>query len=333
MSGHNTHHEAIIIGGGQAGLAVSYYLRRAGVEFLLLDNQLAPGGAWRQYWPTLQLFSTPSFSSLPGMPMPSHPAAEYPPASHVVDYLSRYEQRYDFNIERPVNVNRVSWEAGIYTVHAGERTWTTPNLISATGIWSAPHTPSYPGSLTGTFWHAANYPGPETFRGTRVAVVGGANSGAQIAAELSEVAEVTWYTRGQPQWMPDEVDGRELFRRYSARALAAQRGETAPLEEANPGRIVMVPAVRQARDSGRLKATPMFESVDEVETDHLIWCTGFDPALGHLREVLEGRVPKHPGMHLLGYGDWNGVGSGTILGVGPFARAIAQAVKAQRSSE
>lgn len=333
MSGPSTHHEAIIIGGGQAGLATAYYLRRAGVEFLLLDNQLSPGGSWQQYWPTLKLFSTAGFSNLPGMQMPPYGQDEFPPASHVVDYFRKYEQRYHFNIERLVSVESVTWENGIYTVRAGEKSWTTPNVISATGTWSAPHTPSYPGSLTGTFWHAANYPGPEPFRGTKVAVVGGANSGAQIAAELSQVAEVTWYTRGEPHWMPDDVDGRVLFRRNSARALAIQRGEPDPGSDSQLGNIVMVPEVLEARDAGRLKATPMFESVDDVDADHLIWCTGFNPSLGHLAEVLDDRTPKYPGLYLIGYGDWTGPGSATILGVSPSAKAAALDIAARVAGE
>lgn len=320
-----TDHEAIIIGGGQAGLATAYYLRRKGVDFLILDNQMKPGGAWQQYWPTLTLFSTASFSNLPGMPMPTYGDDDYPPASHVVDYFTRYEQRYQFPVERPVTVDSVSWRDGVYTVTAGERSWTTPHVVSATGIWSAPHTPSYPGDLMGTFWHAANYPGPETFRGTKVAVVGAGNSGAQIAAELSEVADVTWYTSEEPRWMPDDIGGRDLFRRARDRALTVQRGEPDP-GTADLGHIVMVPQVRRARDEGRLRPTPMFTSVDEVDADHLIWCTGFDPALGHLNEVLDGHEPKHPGLHLVGYGDWTGPGSATILGVGSYAKTTANRI-------
>lgn len=322
----NYDHEAIVIGGGQAGLATAYYLRRQQVDFLILDNQLAPGGAWQQFWPTLTMFSTAGFSNLPGMQMPTYGDDEYPPASHVVDYFTRYEHRYDLPVERPVQVDSVTWADGIYTVTAGERSWTTPNVVSATGIWSTPHTPSYPGSLVGTFWHSANYPGPETFRGTRVAVVGGANSGAQIAAELTRVADITWYTLEPPRWMPDDLDGRALFRRSSQRALAIQRGEPDPGADEQLGDIVMVPEVRAARDEGRLQATPMFDSVDEVEADHLIWCTGYHPTLGHLGEVLDGREPRHPGLHLVGYGDWTGPGSATILGVGPYAKATARQI-------
>ncbi len=152
-------------------------------------------------------------------------------------------------------------------------------------------------------------------------MVGGANSGAQIAAELTQVADVTWYTRGQPRWMPDDVDGRVLFRRNRQRALAILRGEPDPGADSRLGDIVMVPEVRAARDSGRLRATPMFTSLDEVDADHLIWCTGFRPALGPVRGLLD-----HPDVHLVGYGDWTGPGSATITGVGPYAKEAARRI-------
>ncbi len=156
-----------------------------------------------------------------------------------------------------------------------------------------------------------------------VAVVGAANSGAQIAAELTEVAEVTWYTRHKPPWMPDDVDGRVLFHRNRQRALALVRGEPDPGTDTTLGDIVVLPGVRAARDSGRLVATPMFRSLDEVDADHLIWCTGFRPALGPVRGLMGEDVP---GLFFVGYGDWVGPGAATIMGVGPFAKRAAEGV-------
>ncbi|GAB2474753.1 ArsO family NAD(P)H-dependent flavin-containing monooxygenase [Luteococcus sediminum] len=317
-------HEAIVIGGGQAGLATAYYLLRAGVDVLVLDDQDGPGGAWRHVWPSLTLFSTTDFSNLPGWLMP--PFDGFPPASHVVDYLARYEDRYTVPVERPVRVDRVEHVDDGYLVHAGDRHWSTRTVVAATGTWSAPFVPTLPGHFAGRQWHSANYPGVEPFRGSRVAVVGGANSGAQIAAELTAVADVTWYTRHPPRWMPDEVDGRVLFARNRQRFLAIMRGEDDPGADSSLGDIVVLPEVRRARDSGALRATPMVGSLDEVDADHLIWCTGYRPALRPIRHLLEDGRPRFPGLFLVGYGDWSGPGSATITGVGPHARQAAREV-------
>lgn len=313
-------HEAIIVGAGQAGLATAYYLRRQGIAPLLLDAHPTPGAAWHHVWPSMTLFSTAEFSNLPGMPMPAYDG--FPPASHVIDYLAAYEKRYDLQVERPVTVEKVTHDGAAFTLHAGERQWRARQVVAATGTWSAPFVPAYPGTFEGEQWHSANYPGPERFVDKQVAVVGAANSAAQIAAELSEVADVTWYTRAEPRWMPDNVDGRVLFRRNRLRALAILRGEDDPGADSDLGDIVVLPAVKAARDSGRLVATPQFTSLDEVTADHLIWCTGFRPALRPFRGVMDRGLP----LHLVGYGDWTGPGSATITGVGPYAKRTAEAV-------
>ncbi|QFQ02252.1 putative oxidoreductase CzcO [Corynebacterium urogenitale] len=326
-----TDYEAIVIGGGQSGLATAFYLMRADVKTLVLDDQDQPGGAWLHTWPSLTLFSTASSSNLPGMMMPPYPG--FPPASHVIDYLTAYERRYKFDVLRPVHVDDVlpiggqsNGAADGFTVRAGERQWTARSVIGATGTWSAPFVPTYPGRFSGQQWHSSQYPGPEPFAGATVAVVGGANSGAQIAADLLPRSDVNWYTTQPPRWMPDDVDGSVLFRRSRQRLLAMQKGQTDPGPSNELGDIVMVDAVKEARDQGELVAQPMFTSLDEVDAEHLIWCTGFRPALHGLRNVVKGREARYDGVFLVGYGDWCGPGSATIAGVSPFAKATARAV-------
>lgn len=322
------HYEAIIIGGGQSALATAYYLDRNSVDFLILDNGTEPGGAWQHFWPTMKLFSGSTFSSLPGMQMP-HIDGELGP-HHVVEYLINYEARYDFPIQRPVTVNTVEPADHGFVVHTDAGEYSAEQVIMATGIWSHPIVPSYPGSIIGQYWHAANYPGPDTFTGTKVAVLGAGNSGAQIAAELSDVADVTWYTRDTPKFMPDDVDGTELFRRQRARALALLRGDDdLPDDPSHLGDIVMTPLVARARDAGRLEATPMVKSLDELDVNHFIWATGFEPQLGPIKNLIDASgQPTVPGLHLVGYGGPEEPGSATLVGVGPWAKKTATEVAA-----
>lgn len=324
--------DALIIGGGQAGLATGYYLRKHKLDFVILDEQPGPGGAWRTMWPSLTLFSPANASNLPGWPMPHFEG--FPPAKHVVDYLTRYEQRYDLPVRRPVTVASVDYDAedDAFTVRTADgATFRARSVVAATGTWTAPFVPALPGRFAGTQWHSVTYPGPDAFAGQTVAVVGGANSGAQIAAELAlddAVGDVTWYTRGAPRWMPDDVDGRVLFQRNRERMLAVARGEPDPGADTNLGDIVMVPPVLRARDAGLLQATEMFSSLDDVSAEHLIWCTGFRPALRPIRHLLDGEdVKDHVhGLILVGYGTWTGPGSATITGVAPYAKQAARDV-------
>ena len=100
-------HAVAIIGGGQAGLAVAYYLRRAGLDVHIFDAGDGPGGAWVHGWDSLRLFSPAAYSSLPGWPMPPAARDGFPTRDEVIDYLTRYEARYGFPVERPKAVDAV----------------------------------------------------------------------------------------------------------------------------------------------------------------------------------------------------------------------------------
>ncbi|WP_376711417.1 NAD(P)-binding domain-containing protein, partial [Pseudochrobactrum lubricantis] len=177
-------HEVIVIGGGQAGLAASYYLRRAGVDFVIFDEGKEPGGAWVHGWDTLRLFSPASFSSLPGWLMPpSREPDGYPSRNEVINYLTLYEQRYNLPIERPRRVEAVIREGDGFRVDLSDgSSRTCLSVISATGTWSKPFIPVYPGNelFSGRQVHSASYKTADDFIDQRVLVVGGGNSGAQI---------------------------------------------------------------------------------------------------------------------------------------------------------
>jgi cation diffusion facilitator CzcD-associated flavoprotein CzcO len=358
-AGRSVHEvDVVVVGGGQAGLATGFYLRRAGLvpgeDFVILDAAPAPGGAWPRMWEGLRLFSPSSFSSLPGWMMPSWNDAElgYPPRDHVVEYLTAYEARYDLAVLRPHRVETVSRAdddpRGRLLVTAGDLTVASRAVVSATGIWDRPFWPAYPGmaEFTGRQLHAADYRTPEQFAGQRVVVVGGGNSAAQILAEVSSVADTTWVTPRPPRFLPDDVDGRALFATARARIKALEEGRD-HAGVAGLGDIVMVAAVKDARNRGALKAQPMFARLTETGvawtdrteqgTDAVIWCTGFRPALRHLRHLglrtQNGRVAvggssgtqalAEPRLYLVGYGDWTGPASATLAGVGPSAKAAA----------
>ena len=340
--------DVAVIGGGQAGLAVGYYLRRAGLSFVILDDQDAPGGAWRHVWPSLRLFSPAEYSSLPGRLMPRTSGGN-PDADHVIRYLADYEERYSLPVVRPVRVAQVIPTSEGFQLLTDAGQWRARAVVNTTGTWSQPFWPTVPGqrSFRGSQMHSADYRGPGKFKGQSVLVVGGANSAAQIAADLADAATVTWCLRGAPRYLPDDVDGRELFRVASQRVRALAAGEPDSGGVANLGDIVAVPPVKKARDAGLLIPHPMFERFtrDGViwndgstrRVDAVIWATGFRPALRHLRAHdlresdgtirLDGTAsPRIPGLYFAGYGDWTGPGSATLVGVGSTAKATVGAI-------
>ena len=335
--------DVVIVGGGQAALAVAYYLRRTNLSYVVLDSGYAPGGAWRHTWESLRLFSPAQWSSLPGRLMPGG-SSYYPTRNEALAYLTEYEHRYDVPVHRPVHVSGVSSAGERLRVHTdSDGDWLARAVVSATGTWSMPNVPNLPGQnrFTGRILHSAQYESATPFEGRRVVVVGGGNSGAQIVADLFDRCAVTWATLAPPTFLPDDVDGRYLFGEASARYRALTEGG-APLPPRSLGDIVVVESVRRAREHGALVAVPMFTV---FETDGVVWpggrrthedvvifATGFRPALLHLQSlgVLEPnarvavrgtRSTREPRLWLVGYGDWTGYASATLIGVGRTARA------------
>ncbi|MFE9385060.1 ArsO family NAD(P)H-dependent flavin-containing monooxygenase [Streptomyces sp. NPDC007025] len=343
--------DVVVVGGGQAGLAAGYHLRRQNLDFTVLDAGPAPGGAWQHMWDSLHLFSPAEHSSLPGRLMPAQAGEIYPDAGHVVDYLADYEKRYDLPVQHGTRVNAVRREGESLLVEADTGLWRARAVISATGTWSRPFLPAVPGrsAFTGRQLHTVNYRSPADFTGQRVVVVGGGNSGAQTAADLAldGQVEVTWVTQRPPQFLADDFDGRTLFDVATARRRALEEGRRDTGGVASLGDIVAVPPVRAARDAGLLVAKPMFARLaadgarwadgSHSGADAVIWCTGFRPALAHLAPLnlrsARGHIPTdgtralgEPRLHLLGYGDWTGPASATLIGVGRPARDAAQAI-------
>lgn len=343
--------KVIVVGGGQSALAVGYFLARlrrdaaqgrrtSAPAFEILERRPEGGGSWNDMWPSLRLFSPSDSSSLPGMRMPPS-REETASAPEVVDYLRSYAERYELPVSRGEEVSRVSRTGdGAFEIDATGGTRRADAVVMATGTWGRPFIPAVAGAdeFGGRQLHAREYDGPDEFRGLRVCVVGGGNSGAQIAADLDPSADVTWVTSRIPRFLPDDVGGRELFA-AATQQLQGRGGGIAEL-----GDIVALPPVRAARDRGlrarwdlaRLTGSgARWGDGSETPFDAIVWCTGFRPDLAPLVSLDLKRsdgVPRTrtdlptasvsvPGLYFVGYGDWCGPASATLIGVGRMARA------------
>ncbi|WP_230960825.1 MULTISPECIES: NAD(P)-binding domain-containing protein [Erythrobacter] len=274
----------------------------------------------------------------------------YPTRDDVLDYLTRYEERYQLPILRPVCVQGVERGDPHLLVRTDAGDFAARNVVSATGTWSKPYIPEVAGRdlFKGRQVHSAHYERPEDFAGQTVLVVGGGNSGAQIMAEVAPIARALWVTLQEPLFLPDDVDGLVLFERAVAR-MKAGPGDT-PV--GGIGDIVMVPPVKAARDRGDLSSVRQFERLttegviwpdgSAKAVDAIIWCTGFRPALDHLRGLgvieedgrvlVEGqRASKEQRLWLAGYGDWTGPGSATLMGAARTARDLANALSGSKA--
>ncbi|HLS30369.1 MAG TPA: ArsO family NAD(P)H-dependent flavin-containing monooxygenase [Flavobacteriaceae bacterium] len=343
-------YDVIIIGGGQAGLSIAYFLRRSSLSYLILDNQEKCGGSWNQTWDSLQLFTPPEYSSLSGWPMPKS-EEEYPMKDEFLSYLSAYEKRYDFPIRRKSKVLQVEKEADWFKIKTNRDILFAKTVVSATGTAANPFVPHYPkrAVFSGIQIHSVDYRNADEFKNKNVLIVGGGNSGAQILAEVSKVANTKWVTLEDPNFLPDYIDGRYLFNQATQKYLGKTNKNTDDNLRASLSSIVMVDSVKKARERNVLNAVMPFKEFYENGAvwkngtkeafDVVIWCTGFRANLKHLAPlgVIEnGRIKtehtrsvKEPNLWLVGYGNWTGFASATIYGVGKTARQTVKEIRAE----
>lgn len=332
--------DVIVIGGGQSGLAIGYYLRRTGFSYIILDNQEQSGGAWLHTWKSLRLFSPAQWSSLPGMIMGGG-SNYYPTKFETIAYLKAYEAKYQLPVRRSVEVLQVLKVGEEFQLQTTDGLYSCKALINATGAFSNPYIPETTGreKFKGTVIHSCAYQSPETFDGKRVAVVGEGNSGAQILAEVSKIGQTIWVTQKEPRFLPDHIDGRYLFDAATQLYEAQKAGKQ--FKPPSLGDIVMVDTVKDARSRNVLASFGPFDHftedsivlVDghEEKIDAVIFCTGFKPALKHLTGIgvkMENGKPvtertrctSIAGLWFVGYGNWTGFASATLIGVGRSAK-------------
>lgn len=335
--------DVVVIGAGQAGLSSAYFLRRAGFEpgagHVVLDGDRAPGGAWQHRWPTLRMETVNGIFDLPGMAF-DPPSPQERASVAVPRYFAAFEERFQLAVHRPATVRAVRYGPGDrLLVETGDQTWAARAVINATGTWTKPFWPYYPGRETflGRQLHAAAYPGPEEFSGKRVIVVGGGITAIQLLSELAGAGALTTWGARRPPVFRDQPFTREYGREVVAMVDARVRAGLVPNSVVSATGLPVTEQIREARRSGVLDRLPMFDRITprgvawdapeapeapealdagaprSVEADVILWCTGWRAALDHLAPLrlrapgggitMDGtRVVLEPRLHLVGYG-------------------------------
>jgi cation diffusion facilitator CzcD-associated flavoprotein CzcO len=335
--------DVLIIGAGQAGLSAAYHLRRAHIDFVLLDADAAPGGAWQHRWSGLRMETVHGVHDLPGMPKP-HLNPDEPANTAIPAYFADYEKTFNLPVVRPVKVRQVTDDNGRLRVETDSGVWVARALINATGTWRHPFIPYYPGAETfsGRQLHTAHYPGPEPFRNQHVIVVGGGTSAMHHLAEISDIATTTWVTRRPPVFRTEEFSP-EVGRAVVAMVEERVRAGLPPQSVVGVTGLPENDVVRKARANGALDRLPLFDRLTPdgalwddgrfVRADSIVWATGFRAALDHLAPLhlrapgggitMDGtQVVADPRVQLVGYGP-----SASTIGANRAGREAARNVR------
>lgn len=332
--------QTLVIGGGQAGLAMGWHLAQHAIDFLILEASDRTGGAWRSYYDSLELFSPAGYSALPGLPFPG-PQERYPHRDEVVAYLDGYAQQFRLPVrtgEQVVNVSRIG--GGFEATTASGQRYRASTLVAASGAFGKPHIPSIEGQghFRGQVLHSAEYRNPDTFRGRRIVVIGGANSAVQIATELAGVARVTLATLRPVRFFPQRFLGLDFHFWMKWTGLERTRWLN---DQGTP--VLDSGKYGQAIKTGRVPRRSMFTHMTErgvvwpdgteEQVDVLLFATGFRPNAAYLRELgaigadhrlaqRNGIAQSIPGLYFVGFPRQRNFASATLRGVGADAAHV-----------
>lgn len=355
------HIHTVVIGGGQAGLAVGYYLARRDIPFVILEANERVGDSWRNRWDSLRLFTPARYDALPGIPFPA-PRTHFPTKDEMADYLEAYAARFELPVLTGVRVDRVYKSNGRYVVDAGALRFEAENVVVAMATFQKPAIPSFASALAPHIRqiHSSEYRNPSQLQPGGLLVVGAANSGAEIALDVarSGAAREVWLAGRHPGHVPARIDSfvsqhivvpilyRFVFHRLltidtpigrRARAKMIHRG--APLVRAKPRDLDAAGIQRVPRMVGVESGRPMLEDRGLLGVTNVIWSTGFTPGFSWIDlpvfdetgEVAHraGFTETEPGLSFVGQHFLYAMSSTMIHGVGRDAKRIVDAIAAR----
>jgi len=342
----------VVIGGGQAGLVMGYYLRRRGEEFVILEAGGRVGDSWRQRWDSLRLFSTPRYASLPGWRIPTDTC---PTRDQMAQYLENYPARFDLPVRTGARVQRVSRQGNLFHIQSEAGTYLADRVVVATGVHRNPQLPAFAPELDRKIrqLHSLDYRNSDQLAPGNVLVVGAANSGTDIALEAART-HPTWLAGRHPGEVPVDIDsarakpvvpivmfvfkhvltmrtpmGRAARPDALAHGVGLVRNKLRHLDAAGITRVARIDGVQNGK--------PVTADGAILDVSTVVWCTGSTadyswldlPVLGEDGRPMHDRgvSDTEPGLYFLGLQFQFALASSTIQGLDRDARYLVRQMR------
>ena len=332
----------VVVGGGQAGLAVGFHLARRNINFVILDACARVGDAWRKRWASLRLFTPARLDGLPGTPFPAR-AGALPTKDEMANYLESYAGHHKLPIRLGTRVEALSREGDLFVLIAGNRRFEADQVVVATGGHPNPQRPDFAAELDQSIvqLHSSDYRDPSQLEDGDVLVVGAGNSGAEIALDAARQHRV--WLAGRPTGSVSPV----LYSRPTwwlasrlitvntpiGRKMSVQlRGKGTPLVRIREHDFAAAGITRVPRVEGVEAGKPRLNGGRHLPVKTIVWCTGFKHDYGWIQRpaTADGHVPAHergvvlsePGLYFIGLPFQFGHNSALIDGVGRDAEYI-----------
>ncbi len=352
-----SHIHTIVVGGGQAGLAVGYHLKRHGIPFLILDANERVGDAWRNRWDSLRLFTPARYAGLPGLPFPGR-GDGFPTKQDVADYLELYARRFELPVETSARVNLLSKRGNRFVVNTGNQQFESENVVVAMANFQVPRLPDFAKDLDPGIvqLHAHTYRNVSQLEEGGVLIVGAGNSGADIAMDVART-HPTWMSGKESGHLPFPIDG-ILGRYFMSRVIRfighhiltlstpigrrkrpALLSRTTPLIRVKPKDLTAAGVKRVPRVVGVSNGQPLLADGCSLEIKNVIWCTGYTsgfswidlPIFDEVGQPMHERgiVTRAPGFYFVGLHFLYSMSSATLAGVGRDAERVVEAIKSR----
>lgn len=347
-------YEAVIVGGGQAGIAMGYHLKMNNLSFVILEGNERVGDSWRKRYNSLKLFTPYRYSSLPGLEMKGA-SNEYPTKDDMADYLEDYVQYFKIPVMCNTKVSKLDQQMdGSFLLQTNNEEIRTQQVIIATGAFQKPNIPNvFDQELDVFHIHSSEYRSPSQVPGSDVLVVGGGNSGGQIAVELAKDRKVTIATGHRITFLPLTLFGRSVFSWLELSGLLHAGIDTLKgrwfknLKDPIFGnelkgliknkKVYVKPKVIEVNNS-----EVIFEDHSRLKFDSIIWSTGFVPSYDwiKIKEVIStdgkpihtrGRTNSE-GLFFIGLPWQYQRGSGLICGVSKDAEYLIPIILSNRNN-
>ncbi|MGV8979488.1 MAG: flavin-containing monooxygenase [Cellulomonas sp.] len=352
--------DTVVVGAGQAGLAIGFYLARQGRPFVILDADERVGDSWRQRWDSLRLFTPARYDALPGSRFPGSPWA-FPARGEFADHLEAYAVERGLPVRSSTRVRRLAREGSGYAVETDSGRLLADHVVVAAGYDRLPQAPTFSAELgqSITQLHSSEYRNPEQIPAGDVLVVGAGNSGADIALELSRTHQVHLAGRhpGQVPFRIERPSSRLLsllvFAAFAhvlttstpigRRARAGVMAHSGPLIRVKTAELAAAGVHRVPRVSGVRDGLPVLEGGAPLPVGSVVWCTGFRPDTSWIDLPVigtdglpvheRGVCPSQPGLYFIGQLFQYSLASSMIHGVGRDAKYVADHLARHASAE
>ncbi len=340
--------ETIVIGGGQAGLATGFYLKKMKSDFLILDQDNRTGDSWRKRWNSLRLFTPAWNNGLPGFPFPGNQNA-FPTKDEVADYLEKYKEKFQLPVMHGVRVKVVKRTRNGFLIIFNDQIFETKNLVIATGNYAIPKIPDFANEIRKEVQQIASssYASPHTLPKGDILVVGAGTSGFQIALDLMQEKRQVFISGKPTAQIPDFIfkyfgkqfvwmnkyvlnTGTPMGRKFQSVIF---QGKGAPLIHISPEKVQQAGVKALTRIKEVKDGWPVTEDGKKIEVSAIVWCTGFRSDYSWMdlpNAIAENGYPsthrgvssEYPGLYFVGSQFQYSLTSTWLGGVGRDAKYI-----------